>query len=219
MSASKPLAAILVGASLVVAAGGVFISHKAVSQTERYMQKALQFKAQAEDFKARLAVARGQLADAEQRLAEARKGLTKRERQILASCQAGKAGTLARANNNPCNIKQLSGKRKWRGEIGVDRLGHVRFSSIHYGLRAAAFTLHSYESKHKIKTIEGLIERFCGGNRDYVRFLSRRMGLKPDEEFSFTARMSDLLRFMSIYESGAEVSPELIATMDVLASI
>ena len=219
MPASRRLLALLAGASIAVACGGVFVGHKAVSRAEAYMQDALQFKAQAEDFKARLAVARGQLADAEQCLAEARKGLTKRERQILASCQAGKAGTLARANNNPCNIKQLSGNRKWRGEIGVDRLGHVRFASIHYGLRAAAFTLHSYESKHKIRTIEGLVERFCGGNRDYVRFLSRRMGLKPDEEFSITARMADLLRFMSIYESGAEVSPELIATMDVLASI
>ena len=79
--------------------------------------------------------------------------------------------------------------------------------------------MHSYETKHKIKTLEGLIGRFCGGNRDYVNFLSRRMGLEPNEEFSFTARMTDLLRFMSIYESGAEVSPELIATMDVLASI
>ena len=219
MSASKGLLALLAGASMVVACGGVVVGHKAVSSAQRYMQDALTYKAQAEDLKGRLAVARGQLADAEKRIAEARKGLTKRERQILASSLAGKPGTIARALNNPCNIKQMSGGRKWRGEIGVDRHGHVRFSSIHYGLRAAAFVLHSYETKHKIKTIEGLIERFCGGNRDYVKFLSRRMGLKPDEEFSFTARMADLLRFMSIYESGAEVSPELIATMDVLASI
>lgn len=219
MPASRSLLALLAGASICVACGGVFVGHKAVSQCERYCADALAYRAQAEDFKGRLAIAKGQLADAEKRIAEAQKGLTKEQRRVLASCQAGKVGTLARANNNPCNIKQLSGKRKWRGEVGVDRFGHVRFSSIHYGLRAAAFTLHSYESKHKIKTIEGLIERFCGGNRDYVRFLSRRMGLKPDEEFSFTARMSDLLRFMSIYESGAEVSPELIATMDVLASI
>ena len=219
MPASRRLLALLAGASLTVACGGVFVGHKAIQTAERYMQDAISFKAQAEDLKGRLAVAKGQLADAEKRIAEDKKGLTKRERQILAAYQAGKAGTLARANNNPCNVKQLSGGRKWRGEIGADKHGHVRFSSIHYGLRAAAFTLHSYESKHKIKTIKGLIERFCGGNRDYVRFLSRRMGLKPDEEFSLTARMADLLRFMSIYESGAEVSPELIATMDVLASI
>lgn len=195
------------------------MGHKAVQSAEAFKGEALAWHGKTLELQRRLEASQGIRTELEARLKEAQRGLTKEQRRVLASCQAGKAGTLARANNNPCNIKQLSGKRKWRGEVGVDRFGHVRFSSIHYGLRAAAFTLHSYESKHKIKTLEGLIERFCGGNRDYVRFLSRRMGLKPDEEFSFTARMSDLLRFMSIYESGAEVSPELIATMDVLASI
>ncbi len=219
MSASRSLLALLVAGSLLTAVGGIAVSKKALGRAEDYMQEALRWKGQADALKGRLSIAKSQLADAERRVAEARKGLTRRERQILAACQAGKPGTLARANSNPCNIKQLSGGRKWRGEIGVDRFGHVRFSSIHYGLRAAAFTLHSYESKYKIKTLEGLIQRFCGGNSDYVRFLSHRMRLKPNEEFSFTARMADLLRFMSIYESGAEVSPELIATMDVLKAL
>ena len=219
MSASKGLLALLVAGSMLTAVGGIIVGNRAVQCAEAFKGRALAWHDRAQELQRRLDASQSIRAELEAKLKEAQKGLTKEQRRVLASCQAGKAGTLARANNNPCNIKQLSGKRKWRGEIGVDRLGHVRFSSIHYGLRAAAFTLHSYESKYKIKTLEGLIQRFCGGNPDYVRFLSRRMGLKPDEEFSFTARMADLLRFMSIYESGAEVSPELIATMDVLKAL
>ena len=58
MSASKPLLALLAGASMVVACGGAFVGHKAVSRAEAYMQDALAYRAQADDFKARLAVMR-----------------------------------------------------------------------------------------------------------------------------------------------------------------
>ncbi len=83
--ASSKLLAILAGASIAVACGGVFVGHKAVSKAEAYMADALAYRAQADDFKARLAVMKGRLDDAEARLAVARKGLTKEQRRILAS--------------------------------------------------------------------------------------------------------------------------------------
>ena len=218
MSASKPLLALLAGASIAVACGGVFVGHKAVSQTERYLQDALAFKTQAEDFKARLAVAKGQLADAERRIAEAQKGLTQEQRRILSTHVAGRPGTLAYKNANPCNVKHL-GRQKWRGEIGRDKLGHCIFSDIQYGLRAAVLTLRSYQTKHGIKTLDGIIKRFCGGNPDYVAFLSRRMNLRHDQEFEIIPRIPELVRWMSVYESGREVAPSMIATLDILASI
>lgn len=218
MSASRSLLALLAGASICVACGGVFVGHKAVSSAQRYMQDALAYKAQAEDFKARLAVARGQLADAEKRIAEAQKGLTKEQRRILSTHVAGRPGTLAYKNANPCNVKHL-GRQKWRGEIGRDRLGHCIFSDIQYGLRAAVLTLRSYQTKHGIKTLDGIIERFCGGNPDYVAFLSRRMNLRHDQEFEIIPRIPELVRWMSVYESGREVAPSMIATLDILASI
>lgn len=218
MAGSK-LLALLAGASIAVACGGVFVGHKAVSQTEAYIKEAQRWKGQADESAARLAVLKGRLADAERRLAEARKGLTRDERIILASHVSGRPGTLAFENRNPCNVKELSGGRKWRGQVGVDKQGHCRFSSIQYGLRAAVFTLRSYEKKHNIKTLKGIVDRFCGGNSDYVAFLSRRMKLSPEEEFSITARMPELIRFMSAYESGREVSPDMIATLDILTSL
>jgi hypothetical protein len=216
--ASSRLLAILAGASICVACGGVFVGHKAVSSAQRYMQDALTYRAQAEDFKARLAIAKGQLADAEARLAEAQKGLTQEQCRILATHVAGRPGTLAYRNRNPCNVKHL-GRQKWRGEIGRDRLGHCIFSDIQYGLRAAVLTLRSYQTKHGIKTLDGIIERFCGGNPDYVAFLSRRMKLRHDQEFEIIPRIPELVRWMSVYESGREVAPSMIATLDILASI
>lgn len=216
------LLVVVAAASIIVGTIAVYVGNKACNRAEAYMQAALDYKdeadaykGEADAYKARLSVAKGQLADAERRIAEARKGLTKEQRQILASNIAGRPGTLAFKNRNPLNIKHL-GKQKWIGEIGRDAQGHVIFSNINYGLRAAVMTLYSYETRHGIKDLNSLIERFCGGNDDYVKFLSDNMGLKPDEKFSITKRMPELVRLMSIYESGREVKPEIIATLDIL---
>lgn len=213
----KALAAIA-GISIAVAIAGTAVGFCANAQTEEYLASALAWKRQADDFKARLAVARGQLADAERRIAEAQKGLTQEQCRILATHVAGRPGTLAYRNRNPCNVKHL-GRQKWRGEIGRDRLGHCIFSDIQYGLRAAVLTLRSYQIRHGIKTLDGIIERFCGGNPDYVAFLSRRMNLRHDQEFEIIPRIPELVRWMSVYESGREVAPSMIATLDILASI
>lgn len=139
-------------------------------------------------------------------------------RPVLAECPAGKYGTLAFANKNPMNVKHL-GKQKWLGEVGRDHLGHVKFSSIHYGIRAGVLTLRSYQTRHGIKTLNGIIDRFCGGNADYVRYLSKRLNLEPDEEFQIIPRIPELVLWMSAYESGRRVDPKIIASLDILKKI
>ena len=116
------------------------------------------------------------------------------------------------------NVKHL-GKQKWLGEIGRDGQGHVKFSSIHYGIRAGVLTLRSYQTRHGIKTLNGIIDRFCGGNADYVRFLSRRLNLEPDEEFQIIPRIPELVLWMSAYESGRRVDPKILASLDILKKI
>lgn len=133
--------------------------------------------------------------------------------------ECGNPGTIARRLNNPFNIKRKYNGGKWQGEIGHDKQGHVHFSNIEYGIRAAAFTLRSYYKKHKIDTLESIIGRFCGGNKAYVAFLSKRMKLKPNEKFNVLNRMSELLRHMSKYESGKELPKEYLVTLDVLENL
>lgn len=133
--------------------------------------------------------------------------------------ECGNPNTIARKFNNPFNIKRRVSGGKWEGEIGYDKQGHVHFSNIEYGIRAAAFTLRSYYKKHKIDTLESIIDRFCGGNKRYVSFLSKRMKLKPTEKFNVLNRMSELLRHMSKYESGKELPKEYLVTLDVLENL
>ena len=189
---------LLVGvAVLAIAAGaaGAWTAHRAIDRIGFYQEEALKWKGEASALEAELEA-----------------------RPVLAECPAGKYGTLAFANRNPMNVKHL-GKQKWLGEIGRDYLGHVKFSSIHYGIRAGVLTLRSYQTKHGIKTLNGLIERFCGGNSDYVRYLSKRLNLAPDEKFQIIPRIPELVLWMSAYESGRRVDPKIIASLDILKKI
>ena len=194
VSSGKLLAGVAVLA-IAVGAAGAWTAHRAIQSVEFFQSEALKWKGEADALRAELEA-----------------------RPVLAECPAGKYGTLALANKNPLNIKHL-GKQKWLGEIGRDHLGHVRFSSIHYGIRAGVLTLRSYQTKHGVKTLNALIDRFCGGNADYVRFLSKRLNLAPDEEFAIIPRIPELVLWMSAYESGRRVDPKIIASLDILKKI
>lgn len=207
----KVLTAVLCAGLAFVCVFGAYVSSRAVSVLKERTDECLRLRAEVETLKAKLKRRPAPL------LVKV-KCVSAGERRILSAHRAGKAGTLALKNRNPLNIKHL-GKQKWRGEIGRDAQGHVVFSSIHYGIRAAVLTLRSYQTKHNIETLDGIVERFCGGNPEYVAFLSRHMGLKPDEKFSITQRIPELIRWMSRFESGRELQPEMIAALDVLAKI
>ena len=210
MSASKPFLALLAGASICVACGGVFVGHKAISSAQRYMQDALDYRAQAEDLKGRLAIAKGQLADAEKRIAEARAGRP--------APQVGTPGTLSRAARNYVNVKTPNGRADyWKGQCGIDRHGHAIFRSPEWSLRAGAIVLRNYARRYKLNTIEGIVKRFSTCNHEeYISFLCRRLGLKPDEPFDVVRRMPELLPAMVRFESGRSVAPEHIAILDFL---
>ena len=206
--ASRPLAAILVGASLVVASAGVYVGHKAVSQTEAYLQESLRWKGQAEEAKARLAIMKGRLDDAERRLAESRKG-----RPLY---PVGRPGTLSYAASNYVNVKAPH-DHYWRGQKGRDKHGHAVFESPEWSLRAGAIVLRNYARRHKLNTVEGIVKRFSTSNHaEYIGFLCKRLGLKPDEPFDVVRRMPELLPAMVKFETGASVRPEHVAILDFL---
>lgn len=208
MPASRSLLALLAGASICVAFGGVFVGHKAVSSAQRYMQDALAYRAQAEDLKGRLAIAKGQLADAEKRIAEARAGRP--------APQVGTPGTLSRAARNYVNVKAPN-DHYWQGQQGRDRHGHAIFKSPEWSLRAGAIVLKNYSKRHGLNTIEGIVKRFSTCNHEeYISFLCRRLGLKPDEPFNVVRRMPELLPAMVRFETGRAVAPEHVAILDFL---
>ena len=136
---------------------------------------------------------------------------------IIATC--AKSGTIARKLNNPFNIKRSVNGNKWMGELGYDKYGHVHFSKVEYGIRAAVITLIKYYKVHKIDTVEGIIQRFCGGNADYVKFVCKKLKLKKNQKFNVITRMPELLLAMSQYEGGKAIPEECVITLDTLKNI
>jgi len=129
--------------------------------------------------------------------------------------------TLSQKNKNPLNIKRLGGGQKWQGQIGVDRFGHVIFTSWEHGVRAASFTLKAYARRHKVDTVEDLVSRFCEAKGKayiaYVNYICRRLGVKSNEKIDLVEHMPKLLRIMARYESGMPLPEELFVPYDVIA--
>ncbi len=219
--ASSKLVVLLVGASLAVACGGVHVGRKAVAQTESYLQETLRWKGQAEQAKASLSVMKGRLAEAERRVAEARKGLTRRERQILAEHQVGKANTVSRRANSWMNVKTPNGRSNyWKGQLGIDEHGHAVWEAPEYSLRAGALTLRSYYQRHGIKTVRGIVERYSTKNhKEYAEYVATRMKVDPDQEIDVIRRIPELLRYMAEFETGKPVPARMLATLDILGKI
>lgn len=128
--------------------------------------------------------------------------------------------TLARKNKNPLNVKALSGKDKWQGQIGRDDQGHAIFSTWEHGMRAAALVLKNYHRRHGIETVEGIVRRFAEGNQEeYIKFLCNRLNVKPDEKIDVVRRMPEILRAMARFEAGENLPERLFVAYDILGKI
>lgn len=94
-------------------------------------------------------------------------------------------------NNNPGNLR-ASGAN-WRGAIGQDQDGFVRFKDYAHGVRAAIKVLQTYYNRHNIRTWQGVADRWApasDGNNpaQYAAFLAHSTGsstfnLSPDTLF------------------------------------
>lgn len=126
--------------------------------------------------------------------------------------------TLAIRNNNPLNVKTVKG-RPWFGQIAVDSHGHAVFDTPEHGIRAGANVLLNYYAVHGLDTLEGILSRFCTGNRaEYATFLSRRLGIPSDVKFDVLARLPELLHSMARFESGQEWPRELFTGYSLVAT-
>lgn len=124
--------------------------------------------------------------------------------------------TLAALNKNPLNVK-FREDDPWEGQAGYDEFGHAVFDEWEYGIRAAALVLRSYAVIHEIDTVEGVVKRFAEGNQEsYIDFLCDRLGVSPADSIDVIARMPELLRAMSRFESGMDLPDRYFAPYDIL---
>lgn len=124
---------------------------------------------------------------------------------------------LAFRNKNPLNVKQPSKTQRWKGQTGVDKIGHAKFENWEDGFRASALVLKNYVTKHRISTIRGLVCRFAEGNQEeYMLFLERRLKVKRDEKVDLLKRLPEVLRAMAKFESGHDFPDRYFAPYDVV---
>lgn len=204
--ASKPLLALLVASSMLTAVGGVVVGNRAVQCAEAFKGRALAWHDKAQELQRRLEASQSICAELEAKL----------KAKPAPAPVVGKAGTLSRAARNYCNVKAPSDSY-WQGQVGRDKHGHAIFKSPEWSLRAGAIVLKNYSRRHGLNTIEGIVKRFSTCNHEeYIAFLCRRLGLKPDEPFNVMRRMPELLPAMVRFETGRAVAPEHVAILDFL---
>lgn len=113
-------------------------------------------------------------------------------------------------NNNPGNIRE-DNRTHWMGERATDDdKSFEEFVSPEYGIRALAKVLIAYRTKHGLKTIHQMINRWAPPNENnteaYVQAVSKTT-YSPDMEMTdvqFAIAMPALLRAIILHENGRQ---------------
>lgn len=113
-------------------------------------------------------------------------------------------------NNNPGNLRRSNDPWQGLAERQTDRDFFV-FQSAVYGIRALARTLISYQDKHNLRTIDGIITRFAppGDNNNtsaYVAAVVKRTGFDADQKLNMHsyAHLFPLLDAIILHENGQQ---------------
>ncbi|MBB1322117.1 hypothetical protein [Shewanella sp. SR43-8] len=87
-------------------------------------------------------------------------------------------------NNNPLNV-EYSASNPWNGQTGSDGR-FATFSSVFYGIRAAAKTMKTYRDKYGLNTVRGIVNRWAppsdnNPTGNYIDFVSRKAGVSQSQ--------------------------------------
>lgn len=85
-------------------------------------------------------------------------------------------------NNNPGNL--IKGSSPWEGEVSGADTRFASFATPEHGIRALGKNLLTYQDKHGIDTVEGIISRWAPASendtRAYVSTVAKAVGVAPD---------------------------------------
>ncbi len=208
----QSIAVVVAMAAIVFCSSAAIMNHNDLVTTSSRLEKILE---ERNELKSKLESSDAEI-ESLRKQQKSKPAAGKEEKNLrTAQLLCGNPGTIARRFNNPCNVKRTVDGSKWKGQLGYDREGHIHFKTVFHGIRATAITLRSYAKKHKIKTIQALIDRYCGGNPGYVKFLCEELHLKPDQKFNIMSVLPELVWLMSQYESGRRIPNEWVVTLDL----
>lgn len=91
-------------------------------------------------------------------------------------------------NRNPGNI-DWSERNGWLGQVGREQTGNpprfAVFETHEHGIRALARLLQSYQTRHKLNTVAGIINRWAPPVENvtsaYVAFVAKAAGVGPHD--------------------------------------
>ena len=111
-------------------------------------------------------------------------------------------------NNNPGNIRHGD---KWQGlaEVQTDKAFCV-FKSPEWGIRALVKILRNYQTKHGLKTVESIINRFApeveNNTTSYILSVCQVLDVKPRDVIDVREPgiMINLLKAIIRHENGVQ---------------
>ena len=115
-------------------------------------------------------------------------------------------------NNNPGNIEAGVG---FQGEVGSDGR-FAQFATPELGYRALAKNLMTYQNKHGLDTVEGILDRWAppkeNDTKGYVAFVRKALGTAPNEKIDFSNPevLTTFVRSISQMETGAVHEPDVV---------
>ena len=110
-------------------------------------------------------------------------------------------------NRNPGNIRQSKGR--YKGEVRPSRdPAFKQFETMAWGYRAIFVLLHTYRTRHGLRTIAAMIARWAPPSENktelYIRTVSRRSGIPADRPLDTRDRrtMIPIAAAVSFVENG-----------------
>ena len=110
-------------------------------------------------------------------------------------------------NRNPGNIRQSKGR--YKGEVRPSRdPAFKQFETMAWGYRAIFVLLHTYRTRHGLRTIAAMIARWTPPSENktelYIRTVSRRSGIPADRPLDTRDRrtMIPIAAAISFVENG-----------------
>lgn len=110
--------------------------------------------------------------------------------------------------NNPGNI--VRGTTRWLGEVAGSDSRFATFETPEAGVRALAKNLLSYQDKHGLNTVEGIISRWAPKQENatdaYVAAVAREIGVSPTDSLNLRDRniLSKLSTAIIRHENGKQ---------------
>lgn len=118
-------------------------------------------------------------------------------------------------NNNPGNIRHSSSQWQGLSKEQTDK-EYIQFDNPVYGIRALTKLLYNYQSRHGLKTIREIINRWAPPSENitsaYVDNVARLVGVNPDAEILIGNHIVPLVKAIIQHENGEQpYPPEIIS--------